>query len=393
MFLDATRHRNPALVRTAITLHRDGTIPPNSYVIDLDTVRDNAATLAAAATHADIGLWFVVKQVGRNPEVIRAITEHIPSAAAIDLPEACTLRQAGARLGNLGHLVQPPAAAMDEVLSLAPDVVTVFDIGNARKVSAAASRAGVVQPVLLRVAGDPSVTYPGQEGGVPASDVAAFAQALTELPGVRLAGVTAFPCLLVDADTGLPRPTPTLWRLLRARDALHAAGHRDLLVSAPSVSCADTLGLLAEHGVTHAEPGHALTGSTPLAARSSGLRPPEVPAMVYVSEVAHTLPDGSPALFGGGFYPRATIRDALLTRDPDDDGVLLPVRPAPADNIDYYRLLRTPGPGQRVEVGDTAVLAFRTQIFVTRSTVVVLAGLRDGAPRLLGRYDPWGRPC
>ena len=64
---------------------------------------------------------------------------------------------------------------------------------------------------------------------------------------------------------------------------------------------------------------------------------------------------------------------------------------APAENIDYYRLLDAP-PGERAAPGDTAVLAFRTQVFVTRSRVAVVSGLADGTPELTGCYDPWGRP-
>lgn len=61
------------------------------------------------------------------------------------------------------------------------------------------------------------------------------------------------------------------------------------------------------------------------------------------------------------------------------------------ENIDYYRLLQRPTHAADVEVGDTAVLAFRTQIFVTRSTVAVVAGLSTGEPRLTGLYDAQGR--
>lgn len=143
--------------------------------------------------------------------------------------------------------------------------------------------------------------------------------------------------------------------------------------------------LLAEHGATHGEPGHSLTGTTPLHARDAGQ--PEKPAYVYVTEVAHTLADGRPAVFGGGFYPRAHIGSALL---PDSDQRLA-VRDAPAENIDYYRLLDAPPPGRALTAGDTALLAFRTQIFVTRSTVAVVAGLTSGSPRLTGLYDAQGR--
>ncbi len=50
-----------------------------------------------------------------------------------------------------------------------------------------------------------------------------------------------------------------------------------------------------------------------------------------------------------------------------------------------------PATPDAARIGDTAVLAFRTQIFVTRSNVAVVAGLSRGTPRLCGLYDALGR--
>jgi YhfX-like, C-terminal domain len=43
-----------------------------------------------------------------------------------------------------------------------------------------------------------------------------------------------------------------------------------------------------------------------------------------------------------------------------------------------------------VQMGDTAVHAFGTQIFVTRSHVAVATGLRDGRPELVGTFTALG---
>ncbi|MFF2850445.1 alanine racemase [Streptomyces sp. NPDC058001] len=385
MFLDTLLARNPELVDTAATLHRRGDIPPDTYVMDLDAVETNAALLAAGAERHGLTLWFVVKQLGRNPELIRAVARHIPAFAAIDAPEARTLHATGARAGNLGHLVQIPRRALPEMLAWRPETVTVFDLANARAVSDAAGRLGFRQDVLIRLEGAEGTVYPGQEGGVPLTALDEFAAAAERLPGVRIAGVTAFPCLLCDRETGIPQATPSFELAIKARELLIARGHRDLKLSAPSATSMASLPLLAERGATHGEPGHSLTGTTPLHALDP--HQPEKPAYVYVTEVAHTLADGRPALFGGGFYPRAHIGNALLPRS----GALLPVRDAPAENIDYYRLLDPPADPGSTQAGDTALLAFRTQIFVTRSTVAVVAGLASGNPRLTGLYDAQGR--
>ncbi|MFJ9405552.1 alanine racemase [Streptomyces sp. NPDC101393] len=385
MFLDTVLARNPRLVAFATELHEGGAIAPDTYVMDLDAVRENAALLAAGARRLGLSLWFVAKQFGRNPELIRAVAGHIPEFAAIDPPEARVLRAAGARAGNLGHLVQIPVRALPGMLAWRPAAVTVYDLANARAVSEAAGRLGFVQDILVRVEGAPGAVFPGQEGGVPLAGLDAFAGAVERLAGVRIAGVTAFPCVRCAPGTGRPQPTANAALAVSAREVLAArAGVRPsrLLLSAPGATSVASLPLLARLGATHGEPGHALTGTTPLHAVDR--RQPERPAYVYVSEVAHTLADGSPALFGGGFYPRAGVASALVPRT----GARLAVRGAAAGHIDYYRLLE---PGD-ARVGDTAVLAFRTQVFVTRSTVAVVSGLSAGVPRLTGCYDAWGRP-
>ncbi|MBW5482007.1 alanine racemase [Streptomyces bambusae] len=385
MFLDAVLARNPALTDASAALHRSGTVPPDTYVLDLDTVEANARLLAAGAARSGLALWCVTKQFGRNPALIRAVARHLPDFAAIDAREAHALHAAGARYGNLGHLVQIPRRELPALLARRPRAVTVFDADNARHVSDAARALGRVQDVLVRLESAAGTGYPGQEGGVPPERLTAFAQALERLPGIRVAGVTAFPCVACEPTTGLPRATVNLTRALRARELLAARGHGPLLLSAPGATCLAALPLLAAHGATHGEPGHALTGTTPLHAADP--TQPERPACVYVSEVAHTLADGRPALYGGGFYARSGVRRALLPRT----GTLLAVLPSPPENIDYYRLLAAPPPGTGIRAGDTALLAFRTQIFVTRSRVAVVTGLATGPPRLAGLYDAQGR--
>ncbi|MFJ2218334.1 alanine racemase [Streptomyces sp. NPDC101062] len=386
MFLDTVLTRNPALVETATALHVSGAIGPDTYVVDADAVEANAALLAAGAERLGLSLWFVVKQFGRNPALIRAVARHIPRFAAIDPSEARALHAAGARAGNLGHLVQIPRRALPGMLAWRPEAVTVFDLANARAVSDAAGGLGLVQDVFVRIEAAPGSGHPGQEGGVPLEALDGFAAAVERLPSVRIAGVTAFPCVLCAPDTGRPAPTPTFELVREAREVLTARGHRGLGLSTPGATSVAALPLLARLGATHGEPGHSLTGTTPLHAADP--HQPERPAYVYVTEVAHTLADGRPALFGGGFYARSGVRSALLPRT----GLRLRVGDASAENIDYYRLLDPPGTGSgEVRAGDTAVLAFRTQIFVTRSTVAVVTGLTGGKPRLTGLYDARGR--
>ncbi|HYM49562.1 MAG TPA: alanine racemase [Candidatus Limnocylindrales bacterium] len=389
MLLEFTLKRNPALVDAAVELHRAGRIPPDTFVLDLDAVEGNARILADAAEHLGLHLYFVSKQFGRNPMAIAAVARYIPRATAIDIREAARLHQSGAGLGNVGHLVQVPNAAIEPLLRWSPAVVTVFSYAKAEAVSRAASSLGMVQPILLRVCGERDHFFAGQEGGIPLEDAVATARRIRDqLPGVRVEGVTSFPCLLFDAARETFCATPNLQTLREAKAALEQAGIPVAQVNAPSGSCVATLPELVRLGATHGEPGHALTGSTPLHAVDH--EQPELPAMVYLSEVSHTLPDGRVAIYGGGFYRRGHPRTGLVFSHGNPP-LRLGVEDLDPTQIDYYRFLQPGAGSNRISVGDPVVLAFRTQVFVTRSNVAVLRH-SDLRPQLLGLFDPFGRP-
>lgn len=388
MLLDFTLKRNPGLVDAAAALHRAGRVPPDTFVLDLEAVEKNARLLADTAWQLGLHLYFVSKQFGRNPMAIEAVARHIPQATAIDIREAARLHDSGALLGNVGHLVQVPNAAIESLLRWSPEVVTVFSYEKAEAISGAAVSLGTVQPILLRVGGKHDQTFPGQEGGIPLEDTVAVACRIKErLPGVKIEGVTSFPCLLFDPTRQTFSSTPNLTTLRDAKVALEDAGIRTSQLNAPSGTCIATLPELVRLGATHGEPGHALTGSTPLHAVDH--EQPELPAMVYVSEVSHKLPDGRVAIYGGGFYRRGHPRSGLVFSDGETP-LRLEVDDLDPTQIDYYRFLRPTAGAERIKVGDPVVLAFRTQVFVTRSNVAVL---RQGAggPRLLGLFDPFGR--
>lgn len=406
MFLSMTQRRNPALLEAARALHADAAIGPDTYVLDQDVVAQNARALAATAAQHRVEPWFVMKQLGRVPALTATVAKHIPLATAIDVREARAVLRAGAGLGNVGHLVQVPRRALPGVLAASPAYMTVYDAANLRAVANAAAQLGIRQRVLLRIAGDPAETYPGQEGGIEPAQVGATLDLAAGLGHVEVAGVTGFPCVLFDQSRAAVRVTRTADRVLAGAEMLREAGI-DPVIDLPSHSSCSTIPLVAELGGTHVEPGHALTGTTPEHAHRDDLA--ERPALVYVSEIAQESP--VPAVFGGGFYPRGHARHVLL-------GAGSHVRPArlvdaPADNIDYYRRLRAgttpasepgePGPDAggeprpagpeaplEAELGEVALMAFRTQIFVTRSRVAVVSGIQDGQPELLGLFDSTG---
>jgi predicted amino acid racemase len=382
VFLDATLRRNPGLVDAAIELHRRGAIGPNTFVIDIDTAVDNARALAAEADRLGLRLHAMTKQQGRNPIfALAAILGGVPDIVAVDVPEARLLALHGLPLGHVGHLVQVPARDTDEVVGLAPRALTVFSTTAARRVSEAATKVDRRQDVLLRVWKPGDFLYPGQEGGFRLDDVAAAAREIATLSGVRIAGVSSFPCLAADAD-GVVAPTGNLGSVITAAAILRDdLGLEVREVNAPGVTSTGTLSMIAAVGATHGEPGSALAGNTPLHVGDQ----PERPAMVYLSEIASI--DGDRAYcFGGGFYARSRLKRGLLVHG--DDRRLVQAPALPPEVIDYYGTLELDGAA--AEVGDAVVFAFRAQAFVGRCQVAAVGGMSTARPEVLGTTDQHG---
>ena len=76
MFLDALMTRNPRLVESAASLALEGAIPPNTYVFDLDAIAANGQAIRAAAEQHGLSLYWMLKQVGRNPLIADALVAH-----------------------------------------------------------------------------------------------------------------------------------------------------------------------------------------------------------------------------------------------------------------------------------------------------------------------------
>lgn len=394
MFLEVTRRRNPKLIAAAIALHQAGKLPANAYVIDLDAVEDNARAIAGEAATLGLEVFAMTKQMGRNGSFCQAVRRGgVAKAVAVDMTCARAVHRAGLAIGHIGHLVQVPRGEAETAAAFSPDYWTVFNLEKASEAGTAARNTGRDQPLLARIHAEGDRFYRGHEGGFPASDIAAVADALDATPGGRFAGVTTFPALLFDPATRRVKPTPNLDTLRRAAEALAKSGRRDIEINAPGTTSTVTLAALAEAGATQVEPGHGLTGTTPLHAVEDL---PERPAVVYLSEVSH-LAGGEAFCFGGGLYVDPVFPDyqvkAIVSREPTADaGALRNVElPAPGA-IDYYGMIDASGP-QRPQVGDSVVFGFRAQAFVTRAYVVGITGLSRDAPAVEQIHDSFGRPA
>jgi predicted amino acid racemase len=302
----------------------------------------------------------MTKQMGRNESFCRAVMRGgIARSVAVDLECALAMKRAGMELGHIGHLVQIPRWEADSAARLSPTWWTVFNAEKAAEAAAASEKLGRKQPLLARIRGENDQFYRGHEGGFSASDIVAVAGALDKIPGGRFAGITTFPALLFDAANRTFKPTPNLETLRRASETLAGFGYKGIEINAPGTTSSVTLKALAEAGATQVEPGHGLTGTTPLHV-SGDL--PEAPAVVYLTEVSH-LSGGEAFCFGGGLYidpvfPNYQVK-AIVAREPRTDAAALrAVEIPPPDAIDYYGMIDATGPTKPAP-GDSVVFGFR----------------------------------
>lgn len=385
MFLKTLLKQNSKLIDAAISFWHQGKISPDSYVIDVEQTEANARLLLEIAHHNQIKLYLMSKQFGRNPELCRRLLAcryegtGFQGMVAVDFKEARQLYHHDIPVAHIGHLVQPPSGMVAEIVRRRPEVITVFSLEKALEISQAAHQQHITQPLMLKVCQAGDVLYAGQEAGFELTQLPVIIAAIRQLPAVRLVGITHFPCMMYDPSSHQTLPTANMRTLLAARDILMAEGVDIEQVNAPSATSCSTLPPLAQLGVTHAEPGHALTGTIP--ANQQGDQPEQI-SMLYLSEISHHF-SGNSYFFGGGYYRRGHLKNALIRHD--NQFSQSSVLPTDESSIDYC--LRLAG---EFPIGSPVIMSFRTQIFTTRSDVVLIDGIQSGEPRLLGCYDSRG---
>ena len=389
MFLQRLLTRNPELALAAVRLHQAERVRAGTYLIDLDMAALNAGHIRRAAEARQLSVYFMAKQYGRNPDLsATVVAAGLPAAVCVD--RQCLDAHVRHRIpiGHVGHLVQLDRGSEAAALDARPEVVTLFSLEAASRLSQAARRAEREQAVLLRVHAPGDTFYFGHGGGFPLAELTAAAASIDRLGGLRVVGVTTFPCLLADPDTRSVRPTHNLSTLIEAAEQLRRAGHAITQVNAPGTTSTQTLSLLADAGASHVEPGNALHGTTPEHVFDPDA--PELPAIVYVTEVSHL--DGDDAyIFAAGYYVDRILGPyqlrAAVGRDASLLERVLDVDTAPDGAIHYYAIVR--GARQAgVRVGDTVVFCFRPQTFVTRARTQAIGGLHSSSePDLRPSYD------
>src|SRR6266851_1321434 len=165
MYLQRLIERNPQLLEIAVKLHQSGRIPPNTWLIDLDTIVDNARVLAAEAHRLGLTTYLMSKQYARNPYVSAlALANGLHKIVAVDVACSLMARRYGLPVGHMGHLNQIPRHIVPAMVAMRPEVITVYNVEHARWIDAAAAELGIVQDLLIRVSAPGDIFFDGQEG-------------------------------------------------------------------------------------------------------------------------------------------------------------------------------------------------------------------------------------
>ena len=152
MFLKSVMERNQPLVRLGIEWQQAGVILPDTYLLDYDTIVENARRIKQAGDASGVQNFFMLKQIGRNPMIAQALAEMgYVGAVCVDFREALTMVENNVPIGNVGHLVQIPRAALKKILSAKPKIVTVYSLEKAREISRVCTELGLHQKLMLRV--------------------------------------------------------------------------------------------------------------------------------------------------------------------------------------------------------------------------------------------------
>ena len=381
MFVKRLQKDNPKFIDAMVQLQQAGKLLPDSYAVDMERFRANARAIAESAREKGIKLYFMLKQIGRNPVLAQELVRlGYDGAVVVDFKEAQVMMRHKIPIGNVGHLVQIPEGMVKEVVAYGPEVITVYTADKVRSISRAAAELGREQKLLIRVFGDGDMIYPGQTAGIHLDDLAAFIAEIRDLPGIRIAGITSFPCFLYNAEQDDIAPTANLQTVLKAKQILEQNGIVPEIINTPSTTCCRTLELMAEYGCNCGEPGHGLTGTTP---NHVDHEQPEKSCIAYVSEVSHNF-DGLGYCYGGGFYRRSHVENALVGTDAANLRSVKVVPPS-VEAIDYHF-----GLDQACAVGETVIMAFRFQVFVTRSDMALIEGVAAGNPVVSSVWDSLG---
>lgn len=382
MFLKTLEENNSALIDYAFKASRNGDILPDTYILDLDMIINNAKNIKEEADKYGIELYFMLKQIGRNPLIGKELMNiGYKGAVCVDYKEALCMMDNDIHISNVGHLEQIPLAALARIIGSKPDYVTVYSLEKIKEINDVCAKLNLNQKLLIRLTDDDSNLYSGQIAGFDSAYLDTLIEEVSKLNNVSIGGLTVFPGLLYDSEAKEIKATENIKALNRGIEICAKHGLNNLNINIPSASCCASIKLIHDLKGTSGEPGHGLSGTTPL--HKETIQKEKV-AYCYVSEISHNFKDKA-YCYGGGNYRRGHMEHVLVGTSLDDCKSALVCAPD-NDSIDYHFEI-----DKNFDVGLTCIMCFRTQIFTTRSTVAVVGGIQSNSPKLLGLFDPLGK--
>ena len=211
MFLNKMIERNSKLIETSFQLHQMGKILPDSYVVDMDTLLENAKLILDEGRKYHIDQYFMLKQLGRNPIIAQELMKlGFKGAVVVDFKEALVMMKHHIPICNVGHLVQMPKQQVQKLVDYGCDYFTVFSMEKVREIDQAARRANRVQKLLLKVVGSDDMIYSGQTAGFRLEELENIAEQIKQFDHVSIEGVTSFPCFLYSENEKKITPTNNL---------------------------------------------------------------------------------------------------------------------------------------------------------------------------------------
>lgn len=380
MFLKKLEERNKNLINATIEMHQNGEIMPDSYIIDLNTLLDNAKKMLYVAKEKNVKLLFMLKQLGRNPYIAKKLVElGYEGAVVVDFNEAKVMMDNNIPIGNVGNLVQVPNAMLEKIIDYGVGVITIFSMEKLERINYYANKLNKKQNVIIKVYSDDDLFYSGQESGININELSDFVKKAKSLNNINIIGITSFPTFLFNKSTYKIEKQNNYFTVYSAKKILEENNIEVSHVNLPSVTCINNIIENFDGENIYGEPGHGLSGTTP-AHVYNDLE--EIPCVLYLSEVSHNFKNNA-FVYGGGYYRRSHVENAIVS-----DGKRISydkVLEMDPESIDYYFKL-----SQKHNVGETVIMSFRFQIFVTRSRVVLL-DLDEDNYKIVGTYDALGR--
>jgi len=281
-------------------------VRPTRAEVNLAALRHNLRVVARHAGRARV--WPVLKADGYGhgaPAVARTLERAGAEGFCVALlEEAVELRDAGIRLPILvmGGFPSSAQSAYEEV-ALRDVVPVVHDLGQLEGLARAARATGRTVAAHLKV--DTGMA----RLGVRMNELEAFADALTDTPGVRITGLmTHLAC--ADAGEG-PLASFTREQMARFEEAQLRLVRRGLSLEGVVRHAANSAALLRGEAVLDAvRPGIALFGASPVPGAAAELRP----AMRVRSEIIdlRTIDAGETVGYGALFRARRPSRIATI---------------------------------------------------------------------------------